>query len=245
MTKAPGASAADLPGALCPIDLVAVGTERYVCPRCRVVYHPGCIKLVGQCQTPGCGAGIAANTTVASMPPPPREARRSGFTAGLAAGVGGVLVVAIGVAITLALVLSGGGDDDDDDDGDTAHSGGAGNTVVLPTATHTLIPTVAQSTPTPTPPSSPTPTPQPLIRVGAQLQVVNTGDCLNVRPQPTRYEKQLTCLTDGTRLSITSGPVFTEGLRWWAVDIPSYRNTSWGGWVAEGPGDGTFWLGPR
>jgi hypothetical protein len=61
------------------------------------------------------------------------------------------------------------------------------------------------------------------LRTGAEVEVVGTGSCLNVRTEPGG--QAVDCIAEGTRIKLAAGPREANVLQWWQVDG---RN----GWVA-------------
>lgn len=68
------------------------------------------------------------------------------------------------------------------------------------------------------------------IRNGTSVEVRGTGDCLNIRTQPSLNAAVVRCAPDGTRAMVAQGPQDAEGYRWW--------NLAGLGWAAEP------WLAP-
>jgi len=65
------------------------------------------------------------------------------------------------------------------------------------------------------------------LRVGAEVVVIGTGACLNVRTEPRIAPgNAVDCVADGTRIRLASGPVDMDGIQWWQVEGRS-------GWVAS------------
>ncbi|MCJ7510545.1 MAG: hypothetical protein MUP14_06635 [Dehalococcoidia bacterium] len=60
---------------------------------------------------------------------------------------------------------------------------------------------------------------------GQEVEVTNTGGCLTVRIYPGFDGPSWTCLPDGTRLKIVLGPLYSDGIWWWAAERQ--------GWVAQ------------
>ena len=97
--------------------------------------------------------------------------------------------------------------------------------------------TVFSETPMPTVRATPTPEGTPDIpdgggesgfAPGQAAIVTGTGDCLNMRSEPSINGAVITCLPDGSSLSIVEGPE-KEGSRiWWRVEAAGST-----GWVAE------------
>ena len=61
------------------------------------------------------------------------------------------------------------------------------------------------------------------LRVGAEVEVIGTGSCLNVRIEPGG--QAVDCIAEGTKIKLAAGPRDANDLQWWQVDG---RN----GWVA-------------
>jgi hypothetical protein len=81
---------------------------------------------------------------------------------------------------------------------------------------------VVQSTPI-TPESSAVPgIPWPL-KVGAEVVVIGTGSCLNVRTEPGG--DAVDCITDGSPIVLSAGPEEARDRAWWRVEGRD-------GWVA-------------
>ena len=94
--------------------------------------------------------------------------------------------------------------------------------------------TVFSETPMPTPQVTATSEGTPSegaaegFRPGQSAVVAGTGDCLNVRSEPSINGAIVTCFPDGTALSIVEGPSAEGDRTWWRVEA---LGTS--GWVAE------------
>jgi len=73
------------------------------------------------------------------------------------------------------------------------------------------------------------PVPQPQtatsIQIGCEVEVTGTGDCLNIRDQPSAESSVITCLPDGTRARVIGGPGLSLDYTWWILDR--------GGWAAD------------
>ncbi|MGE5597239.1 MAG: SH3 domain-containing protein [Hyphomicrobiales bacterium] len=65
------------------------------------------------------------------------------------------------------------------------------------------------------------------IRVGDPVHVSAQGDCLNLRKSPGITSAIIDCLADGTKLTVTEGPVEKGGRLWIRVSSPVGE-----GWVA-------------
>jgi hypothetical protein len=75
-------------------------------------------------------------------------------------------------------------------------------------------------------PSAPVPGMPWPIAVGADLVVVGTGDCLNVRERPGVGAPEVECLPDGTGVKVAAGPVEIDGIEWWQLEV-------WNGWSSS------------
>ena len=62
------------------------------------------------------------------------------------------------------------------------------------------------------------------FQAGQEVEVVRTG-CLNVRIYPRLDAPARSCLPEGTRLKIILGPLYAQGLWWWAAERQ--------GWIGE------------
>jgi hypothetical protein len=110
-------------------------------------------------------------------------------------------------------------------------------TSALALATATRLPTRTPIFPTPT--SEPTKTP-PVLRIGADAQVVNTeGTVLRGRKQPNLKAVAAAAFKSGERVRILEGPVDADGFTWWKIKGPSGT-----GWSAQQSKDGVVWLQP-
>jgi hypothetical protein len=63
------------------------------------------------------------------------------------------------------------------------------------------------------------------LTVGAQVVVVGTGQCLNVRDGPGLGKGAIDCLKDGTTIKLAEGPQVVDDFEWWRIDGRD-------GWVA-------------
>lgn len=115
--------------------------------------------------------------------------------------------------------------------GDQFRGNGSSNASVsastpLPGAALTPAPTTAAGGATDVAPGTAGATAK--FKVGDTATVVGTGDCLNVRAGPARANAAITCLSDGTTVSITDGPQNADQLTWWKV-----HTASGDGWAAQ------------
>lgn len=84
--------------------------------------------------------------------------------------------------------------------------------------------------PNPAVPAQPLPVPLPAaalavpsaatvaLRTGVIARVAGAGDCVNVREGPGMNARKLTCLTDGTSVTIAGGPIDADGFTWWQLE---------------------------
>ncbi len=64
------------------------------------------------------------------------------------------------------------------------------------------------------------------LKQGAEVVVVGTGACLNVRTEPkVDPGNAVDCIADGTKIKLAAGPTDADGIQWWQVDGRA-------GWVA-------------
>jgi len=63
------------------------------------------------------------------------------------------------------------------------------------------------------------------LTVGAQVVVVSTGQCLNVRDGPGLGKAAIDCLKDGTTIKLGEGPQEVDDFQWWRIEGRD-------GWVA-------------
>jgi hypothetical protein len=64
------------------------------------------------------------------------------------------------------------------------------------------------------------------LTVGAQVVVVSTGQCLNVRDGAGLAKAAIDCLKDGTTIKLAEGPQEVDDFQWWRIDGRA-------GWVAS------------
>lgn len=79
----------------------------------------------------------------------------------------------------------------------------------------------APTTSTTPPAASATPTGNQgnALQEGAPARVAtDDGDCLNVRSAPSRSATIVTCLPDGTAVTIADGPISADGISWWLLE---------------------------
>jgi hypothetical protein len=93
----------------------------------------------------------------------------------------------------------------------------------LPTAAGTTATTDASASTTPSPPVT-----TATLAAGTSVTVTGTGDCLNLRAEPSTDATVLTCIPDGTNLVLAEGPQPLAGRNWWRVEFAGNS-----GWVAE------------
>ena len=75
--------------------------------------------------------------------------------------------------------------------------------------------------------------PAQLISVGGPVEVVNTGSLgLHLRENPAANAKILATLRDGSRLTVTGGPVQKDGYTWWKVSGPSGTGWAVANWLS-------------
>jgi hypothetical protein len=79
----------------------------------------------------------------------------------------------------------------------------------------------------------------PGLSAGGGARVANTNSCLFVHDAPVITATVLTCLADGTTVTVRGGPVDADGYRWWLVEGGGMQ-----GWAAEGDSRGVSWLVP-
>lgn len=86
-------------------------------------------------------------------------------------------------------------------------------------------PTRPSASPTPTEATS---TPVGRFARGNWLVVTGTGDCLNLRSEPSLQGQVIACLPDGTEVQVLGGPRDADGYRWWRLATPQGD-----GWAVE------------
>src|SRR5262249_47804255 len=107
------------------------------------------------------------------------------------------------------------------DQGQPVYVDAAGNRVGSLPAGAAVTPGAAAALPTATT------VPGLTLAVGANIEVFNTGQCLNVREKPGLGGLAVDCLPDGTRLRITGGPSEADGAVWWEVTRQSVASKGW------------------
>lgn len=63
------------------------------------------------------------------------------------------------------------------------------------------------------------------FQAGQEVEVARTGGCLNVRIYPRLDAPTRSCLLEGTRFKIIMGPLYAQGIWWWAAERE--------GWIGE------------
>lgn len=56
------------------------------------------------------------------------------------------------------------------------------------------------------------------LQTGVGVIVAGTGDCLRVRERPGLQAPEVTCLDDGTAVTLSSGPVDIDRHEWWQIE---------------------------
>ncbi len=77
------------------------------------------------------------------------------------------------------------------------------------------------------------------LQVGATVIVAGTGDCLRVRERPGLQGPEVSCLDDGTAVSISSGPVEVDGFEWWQLEGYGWSAGNWLRYPEEAPASPT------
>ncbi len=136
------------------------------------------------------------------------------------------------VAAAVAYGIVWGVDRFGSDDGDQPAAPAAATATATATAapaTPAATPTTPAATPEPTPTPPPTEAP-PVGRFspGQVVVVAGTGSCLNIRAVASIEGEILTCLADGTNLTVIEGPVEEGNLTWWLIAGPEVN-----GWAAD------------
>ena len=65
------------------------------------------------------------------------------------------------------------------------------------------------------------------LQVGTTVVIAGTGDCLRIRERPGLQGPAVTCLDDGTALTINSGPIQIDDLEWWQLEGYGWAAGSW------------------
>lgn len=107
-----------------------------------------------------------------------------------------------------------------------------GSEVLAPTPTRTPAVTRTRK-------PTPTRTPKPIFKSGDSAEIVNTGNCLNLRSAPALTASIMACLQDHTTVTVAGGPVDADGYRWWLIEVGSFT-----GWATECDPGGVSWLVP-
>lgn len=77
------------------------------------------------------------------------------------------------------------------------------------------------------------------LAVGERVVVAGTApECLRVREGPDQDAREITCLPDGTQVTITDGPVEADSLQWWQVDRLGWSASNWLRYPDEVPAGG-------
>jgi hypothetical protein len=83
------------------------------------------------------------------------------------------------------------------------------------------------------------------LQVGASVVVAGTGDCLRVRDRPGVQGMELDCLSDGTTVTISSGPVENDDFEWWQLEgHDGWCAGNWLRYPEEAPTGPTATAGP-
>lgn len=110
---------------------------------------------------------------------------------------------------------------------DTPARGGASPAPAMTTPTGTAVATTVTPTAVTTPGLSPAPTTPAAgaFQPGDTLVVRGTGDCLNVRQAAGTANPVVTCVAEGSRVTVVGGPEQSGGLTWWQITTPG--GTGW------------------
>src|SRR3990172_667404 len=65
------------------------------------------------------------------------------------------------------------------------------------------------------------------LRTGVDVVVAGAPPCLNVREGPALNQKAVDCISDGTTIKLSAGPLVVDGFQWWQVQGRA-------GWGARG-----------
>ena len=65
------------------------------------------------------------------------------------------------------------------------------------------------------------------LRIGQQVTVTDTGDCLRIRSAPSLTAQRIDCLTDGISGVIDDGPIDADGYRWWHLENHGWAVDEW------------------
>jgi hypothetical protein len=66
------------------------------------------------------------------------------------------------------------------------------------------------------------------LAVGERVIVAGTApQCLRVRDAPDQDGTEITCLLDGTQVTITDGPVEADSFQWWQLDRLGWSASNW------------------
>ena len=73
------------------------------------------------------------------------------------------------------------------------------------------------------------------LQVGTNVVVIGTGDCLRIREHPGLQAPQVTCLDDGTAVTISAGPVQIDDFEWWQLEGYGWSAGNWLRYPEESP----------
>jgi hypothetical protein len=65
------------------------------------------------------------------------------------------------------------------------------------------------------------------LRVGATVVVAGTSDCLRVRQHAGTLAPPVTCLDNGTAVTISNGPVDIDTFQWWELEGYGWSASNW------------------
>jgi hypothetical protein len=155
--------------------------------------------------------------------PMPRVYRPNSLVAYWYVPLAAVLAIAVAVGVVWAADRLFGDDGSPAAAGDntpTPQATRAGSGPTAPAGQATNAPGGATTPGAATPAGAATATRAPgdnSLRVGDRAVVTGAGDCLNVRVAAGRTNDAIVCLADGQEVTVTGGPVATDGFVWWKV----------------------------